>query len=75
MSKSQEVFSDIGPEMGVQGALSPAGVRGVPALSPSPPSGLQARHNQYEQMSGFLFEGECQFFNYPTISYNAHDNQ
>ncbi len=43
--------SDISSEMGVQGALSPAGVRGVPALSPSPPSGLQARHNDYEEIS------------------------
>ncbi len=33
-------------EMGVQGTMPPAGVRGVPALSPSPPSGLQARQNK-----------------------------
>ncbi len=43
--------SDICSEMGVQGALSPAGVRGVPAFSPSPPSGLQARQHNSEQMS------------------------
>ncbi len=34
--------TDIGSEIGV---------RGVSALPPSPPSGLQARQNQYEQMS------------------------
>ncbi len=53
---SQACSSDIGSEMGVQGALSPAGVRGVSALSLSPRSGLQARQNQYEQMSVFLAE-------------------
>ncbi len=47
----RERDSDISSEMGVQGASSPAGVLGVRALSPSPPSGLQARQINYEERS------------------------
>jgi hypothetical protein len=44
-------MADIPSELGVQGALPPAGARGVPACSFFPQGGPQARPNTYEGMS------------------------